>query len=134
MPEPGMGGSQDSRSGSGNSGSSSGGGNQGGNNGGEDRGMSPGRSQAQFGTTEFAGKTFQLDSGFGDAEIRLSGKPENGDVMTIERNTEGTGDNRNLLALIDIQTKDTLLGSSTSLQDVLHYQLRTWEFVPGSPS
>jgi len=68
--------------------------------------------------TEFAGKTFQLDSGFGDAEIRLSGKPENGDVMTIERNTEGTGDNRNLLALIDIQTKDTLLGSSTSLQDV----------------
>ena len=59
MPEPGMGGSQDSRSGSGNSGSSSGGGNQGGNNGGEDRGMSPGRSQAQFGTTEFAGKTPQ---------------------------------------------------------------------------
>ena len=59
MPEPGMGGSQDTRSGSGNSGSSSGGGNQGGNNGGDDRGMSPGRSQAQFGTTEFAGKTPQ---------------------------------------------------------------------------
>ena len=68
--------------------------------------------------TEFAGKTFRLDPGFGDAEIRLSGKPENGDVMMIERNTEGTGDNRNLLALIDIQTKDTLLGSSTSLQNV----------------
>ena len=36
-----------------------GGGNQGGNDGGDDRGMSPGRSQAQFGTTEFAGKTPQ---------------------------------------------------------------------------
>jgi hypothetical protein len=66
MPEPGMGGSQDTRSGSGNSGSSSsgenqggGGGNQGGNDGRDDRGMSPGRSQAQFGTTEFAGKTPQ---------------------------------------------------------------------------
>ena len=71
-PEPGMGGSSDSRSGSGNSGSSSSGSSSGsssssssdnnddrGNDGGGGSGdsMSPGRSQAQFGTPEFAGMT-----------------------------------------------------------------------------
>lgn len=66
---------------------------------------------------DFAGKTFQLE-GFGDAEIRLSGKPVDGDVVNIERNTEGTGDNRNLHALTELRTKNSLLGKSTSLQDI----------------
>ena len=66
---------------------------------------------------DFAGKTFQLE-GFGDAEIRLSGKPVDGDVVNIERNTEGTGDNRNLHALTELRTKNFLLGKSTSLQDI----------------
>jgi hypothetical protein len=74
-PEPGMGGDSDDRDGSGNSGGGSsgggggGGGNDdsgndgggGGNDGGggsySDLGMSPGRSQAQFGTPEFGGMT-----------------------------------------------------------------------------
>ncbi len=67
---------------------------------------------------DFAGKTFLLEGGFGDAEIRLSGKPESGDVVTIERNTEGTGDNRNILSMIALQSKDTLLGSAISIQDL----------------
>ena len=66
---------------------------------------------------DFAGKTFQLE-GFGDAEIRLSGKPVDGDVVNIERNTEGTGDNQNLHALTELRTKNSLLGKSTSLQDI----------------
>ena len=66
---------------------------------------------------DFGGKTFQLE-GFGDAEIRLSGKPVDGDVVNIERNTEGTGDNRNLHALTELRTKNFLLGKSTSLQDI----------------
>lgn len=66
---------------------------------------------------DFGGKTFQLE-GFGDAEIRLSGKPVDGDVVNIERNTEGTGDNRNLHALTELRTKNSLLGKSTSLQDI----------------
>ena len=67
--------------------------------------------------TDFAGKTFQLE-GFGDAEIRLSGKPVDGDVVNIERNTEGTGDNRNLHALTELRTKNSFLGKSTSLQEI----------------
>ena len=66
---------------------------------------------------DFGGKTFQLE-GFGDAEIRLSGKPVDGDVVNIERNTEGTGDNQNLHALTELRTKNSLLGKSTSLQDI----------------
>ena len=68
--------------------------------------------------SDFAGKSFELNAGFGDASIRLTGKPENGDIITIERNTEGTGDNRNVLSMIDLQTKDSLLGASVSIQDV----------------
>ena len=82
FPEPGMGGDQDDRAGSGNEGSdpasdpggiggtdpagdTSGGGSSGDSGAGEsgdtfsDMGMSPSRSQAQFGTTEFAGKSVQ---------------------------------------------------------------------------
>ncbi len=68
--------------------------------------------------SDFAGKSFELDAGFGDASIRLTGKPESGDVITIERNTEGTGDNRNVLSMIDLQTEDSLLDSSISIQDL----------------
>ena len=89
FPEPGMGGDQDSRGGSGNEGGGSsggGGGSSGGDTGGDsgageggdtysDMGMSPGRSQAQFGTTEFAGKSEQeaqdiVDSGGGSDEAQ----------------------------------------------------------------
>ena len=44
----------------------------------------------------------------------ISGTPANGDVFTIERNTNAVGDNRNALALGALQTANTL-GKNASI-------------------
>ncbi len=46
----------------------------------------------------------------------VSGVPNNADVFNIGQNPGGTGDNRNALLLSSIQSKNTLVGSSTSFQ------------------
>ena len=67
--------------------------------------------------TDFAGKTLIFE-GAGDATIEINGVPENGDTLTITRNLEGTGDNRNLLALMESQNKPLLQNGTVSFQDV----------------
>ncbi|WP_175626676.1 MULTISPECIES: flagellar hook-associated protein FlgK [Oxalobacteraceae] len=51
---------------------------------------------------------------FGGAEVKISGTPANGDKFTISANTNGDGDNRNMLALGELQTKNVLLGGTAS--------------------
>ncbi|MNS06898.1 Flagellar hook-associated protein 1 [compost metagenome] len=51
---------------------------------------------------------------FGGAEIKISGAPANGDKFTISANTNGDGDNRNMLALGELQTKNVLQGGTAS--------------------
>ena len=63
--------------------------------------------------TENGGKDFVL----GDFEFSIAGRPDAGDVLLIENNGNGTGDNRNMLALADLQGGKTLLGGSASFQD-----------------
>lgn len=46
----------------------------------------------------------------------VSGVPNNADVFNIGQNPGGTGDNRNALLLSGVQSKNTLVGSSTSFQ------------------
>lgn len=46
----------------------------------------------------------------------VSGVPNNADVFNIGQNPSGTGDNRNALLLSSVQSKNTLVGSSTSFQ------------------
>lgn len=64
--------------------------------------------------TEKNGKTFS----FGGFEITLAGEPEAGDELTIDNNSGGTGDNRNVLALASMQLSSELRGGTASYQDV----------------
>ena len=59
------------------------------------------------------GKTLTL----GGFAFTVSGAPESGDELFIENNTNGSGDNRNALALAGLQTSPELLGGTASYQD-----------------
>ena len=63
--------------------------------------------------TESNGKTVSL----GGFEFTLSGDPQAGDELIIENNANGTGDNRNALALAGLQTSNLLHGGKASYQD-----------------
>lgn len=52
-----------------------------------------------------------LDYGY---QIQITGAPATGDEFTVGYNTDGIGDNRNALALGQIQTANVLLGDSAS--------------------
>ena len=49
----------------------------------------------------------------GGITFALSGTPANGDVITIENNTSGSGDNRNMLAMVALQNTDKVEGNRT---------------------
>ena len=49
----------------------------------------------------------------GGITFTLSGTPANGDVITIENNTSGSGDNRNMLAMVALQNTDKVEGNRT---------------------
>lgn len=60
--------------------------------------------------TYTAGSTISFDG----MEIEIAGAPLNGDTFTIKANTNGDGDNRNMLALGELQTKKVLQGGTAS--------------------
>lgn len=62
--------------------------------------------------TESNGKTFTL----GGFDFTVSGIPQDGDELIIENNVNGSGDNRNALALAGLQTENLLNGGATSYQ------------------
>lgn len=64
-------------------------------------------------TTESNGKSFAL----GGFEFSVSGDPQAGDELIIENNQNGSGDNRNALALAGLQTSNLLHGGTASYQD-----------------
>jgi len=64
--------------------------------------------------------------------IKVKGTPKAGDIFRIEFNTDGTSDNKNALALAQLQTKATLMGGTsdyaqTYSQLVSHVGSRTHE-------
>ncbi|MCB1859778.1 MAG: flagellar hook-associated protein FlgK [Gammaproteobacteria bacterium] len=61
-------------------------------------------------STDGNGKQFVL-AGYGDPAFSVSGSPVDGDSFVISFNQGGIGDNRNALALAELQFQDTLLGS-----------------------
>jgi len=63
--------------------------------------------------TEANGKTFVL----GGFEFVVSGNPQSGDEFSIQNNSGGSGDNRNILALTELQTARELIGGTASYQD-----------------
>ncbi len=81
----------------------------------------PGGILAYDPATERTGKTFTL-TGFGDAEITISGVPEEGDRFIIENNTAAQGDNRNALLLSSLQTSNTMLGGTGGAGETATFQ------------
>lgn len=65
-------------------------------------------------SSESAGKQVSL----GDLSFRLEGVPVEGDSFGIQNNLDGSGDNRNALAMAQLQEKGTLIGETQSFQDV----------------
>ncbi len=69
-------------------------------------------------TTYAAGAPVPYTAGstisFGGAEIMLSGAPADGDTFKISANVNGLGDNRNMLALGELQTKNVLQGGTAN--------------------
>ena len=63
-----------------------------------------------------SGKTFNLSSPFAELTVKLSGVPADTDQFTIGNNT-AAGDNRNALALANLQTDKVLVGGTQSLAD-----------------
>ena len=49
----------------------------------------------------------------GGITFTLSGTPSNGDVITIENNTSGSGDNRNMLVMVGLEASKKVEGSRT---------------------
>ena len=50
-------------------------------------------------------------------DLQVSGTPQSGDVLNIENNSNGSGDNRNALGLSALQSSRDLLGGTASYQD-----------------
>jgi len=69
--------------------------------------------------TESAGKTITLP-GYGDLTFTVAGVPQAGDDLILSNNTNGSGDNRNALALADLQRKGTLIGGTASYQETFN--------------
>ncbi|MBR7792496.1 flagellar hook-associated protein FlgK [Undibacterium sp. FT147W] len=53
---------------------------------------------------------------YSGTSFTLSGTPSNSDVFNISANVTGSGDNRNALLLAGIQTKNSMVGSTTTIQ------------------
>ncbi len=58
-----------------------------------------------------------ISASLGGFTFTLAGVPQEGDSFTIENNVDGSGDNRNALALAALQTSPELLGGTASFQD-----------------
>ena len=50
--------------------------------------------------------------------LAISGTPRSGDVFTVGANTNGVGDNRNALALADLQTRTIMQGGASTFEEV----------------
>ena len=64
-------------------------------------------------TPKYDAATGTTTLGFNGWEVQLKGKPASGDTFVVESNAGKTGDNRNMLALSEIQNLRTLGGKST---------------------
>jgi len=76
----------------------------------------PGGTLAYNPATDSGGKQFTI-SAAGNATFTLSGVPANGDQFVIQNNTGADGDNRNALALSNLQSSRLLLNGTASYQD-----------------
>jgi flagellar hook-associated protein 1 FlgK len=82
----------------------------------------PGGTIAYNPATQSAGVEFNFPA-YGDMTFTISGIPQDGDRFVITNNTNGVGDNRNVLALTDLQDANTLLGSAGTAETATFQQV-----------
>jgi flagellar hook-associated protein 1 FlgK len=82
----------------------------------------PGGTIAYDPTTQSGGVEFNF-AGYGDMTFTIRGIPQEGDRFVIANNTSGIGDNRNMLAMADLQHTNTLLGSATTTETASFQQV-----------
>jgi len=54
---------------------------------------------------------------FNGWDVRITGIPKDGDVFVVDANVNGVSDNRNALALSDLQTTGTMIGGNATFHD-----------------
>jgi flagellar hook-associated protein 1 FlgK len=65
-----------------------------------------------------SGTQYQVTlAGVGDYRFTVSGTPANGDVINIDVNNGGSGDNRNMLAMIEMQEQKLIGNGSANYQE-----------------
>ncbi len=77
----------------------------------------PGGVLAYDPATDVGGKQFTFP-GVGEMSFTLKGSPASGDVFSIENNIAAVGDNRNALAMANLQTVKSLESNRSTVQDV----------------
>jgi flagellar hook-associated protein 1 FlgK len=82
----------------------------------------PGGTIAYNPATQSAGAQFTF-AAYGNMTFTISGIPQDGDRFVLANNTSGIGDNRNVLALADLQDANTLLGSSSTAETATFQQV-----------
>ncbi|MCG8428524.1 MAG: flagellar hook-associated protein FlgK, partial [Chromatiales bacterium] len=81
-------------------------------------------------TTQSAGATFTFP-GYGGMSFTMTGTPADGDRFVIENNTSGVGDNRNALAMAELQTQNTMLGQTGGTTETATFQEVYGQMVSG---
>jgi flagellar hook-associated protein 1 FlgK len=81
----------------------------------------PGGTIAYDPTTQSAGVDFNFPA-YGNMTFTIRGVPQDGDRFVIGNNTSGIGDNRNVLAMGDLQYANTLLGDSSGTAETATFQ------------
>lgn len=82
----------------------------------------PGGTIAYDPATQSGGVTFNF-AGYGNMTFTIRGIPQEGDRFVIDNNTNGIGDNRNILAMAELQNTNTLLGSATTAETASFQQV-----------
>jgi len=59
-------------------------------------------------------------AGIAGFSFQVTGVPQEGDTFTLSNNSSGSGDNRNVLLLADLQRTGTLLSGTSTYQDVFN--------------
>lgn len=81
----------------------------------------PGGTIAYNPATQSGGASFSF-AGYGGMSFNIQGIPQDGDTFVFANNTSGVGDNRNALALAELQNENTMLGQSGGSLETTTFQ------------
>jgi flagellar hook-associated protein 1 FlgK len=78
----------------------------------------PAAASISYDPASDSGTPYQVTlAGVGDYRFTVTGTPANGDVISVDVNTSGSGDNRNMLAMIGLQEQKLISNGSSNYQE-----------------